>query len=119
MLLSGWLLWMMRVAIHELLALEIRDLLGRSNLAALNTFLMSWSCWLQGGSRRAPSSLGGTGEHPGPSRAVIILAQILVILVLFILNLDSMDGLVQNSLEFKCGMIVPDPNSPCSQLYLN
>ena len=114
-----WLLpRVMRVARRRRFPLELN-----ANLAARIIFLMRsaseltlvWAecCWLQGGPEGAIFLLG-TAEHIlEPDGAVFILTRVLVG-PRPLNHRPGHDGLVQNSHEFKCGMIGTELNSPCS-----
>ena len=67
------------------------------------TLVWAGSCWLQGGPEGAIFFLGPESIFSEPEGAIVILLRILVVLVLFF-DLD-MGEVVQNSHEFKCGMI--------------
>ena len=86
---------------------------SNSSLVLELTLVWAECCWLQGGPEGAIFLLG-TGEHVlEPDGAVVILTRVLVGPHLLLLR-PGLDGLVQNSHEFKCGVIGTDPNSPCS-----
>ena len=67
------------------------------------TLVWAGSCWLQGGPEGAIFFLGPESIFSEPEGAIVILLRILVVLILFF-DLD-MGEVVQNSHEFKYGMI--------------
>ena len=80
------------------------------------TLVWAESCWLQGGPEGAIFFLGPESIFSEPEGAVFVLTRVLVALVLFFIDLD-MGEVVQNSHEFKCGMIgsaIRTSNTPCS-----